>query len=89
MDRRPPLLDMLPDGRFRGVAGSPLSLRILVGAALLALVAGGLAIAALAISIAAVLLPVALLAAIVSWATLRWRRWRAGLRRHGSGVLFR
>jgi len=89
MERRPPLLDMLPDGRFRSVAGPPLSLRILVGAALLALVAAGLAIAALAISVAAVLLPVALLAAVVAWATLRWRRWRAGLRLQGRGVVFR
>lgn len=89
MDRRPSLLDMRPDGRFQSVSGPPLSLRILVGAALIALVAGGLAIAALAISVAAVLVPVALLAAIVAWATLRWRRWRASLRRNGRGALFR
>jgi len=82
MDRRPPTLDMMPDGRFRHVAGrAPLSLRILVGAVLLALVAGGLAIAALAVSVAAVLVPVALLAAAIAWAMVQWRRWRAGLRR--------
>lgn len=86
MDRRPPTLDLLPDGRFRTApAGVPLSLRVLVGAALLALIAGGLAIAAVAVSVAAALVPVALLAAVVAWAMLRWRRWRAGLRR-GSAL---
>jgi len=82
MDRRtPPTLNMLPDGRFRHVAGPPLSFHILVGAVLLALVAGGLALAALAVSVAAVLVPVALLAAVVAWAMVQWRRWLTTLRR--------
>lgn len=80
---------MLPDGRFRTASGPPLSMRILAGAVLLALIAGGLAIAALLISVFAVLVPVALLAAVVAWATLRWRQWRAGLRRGGRGALSR
>jgi hypothetical protein len=80
--RRPPTLDLLPDGRFRQPAAGPaLSFRVLVGAVLVALVAGGLALAALAISVLAVLVPVALIAAAVAWATVQWRRWRAGLGR--------
>lgn len=88
MNHRPPTLDMLPDGRFRGVAGPSLSFRILVGAVLVAVVAAGLALAALAIWVVAMLVPVALLAAVVAWAALRWRQWRAGLRR-SRGVLYR
>lgn len=81
---------MLPNGRFRSApAGPPLSLRILVGAALVAIVASGLALAALAVSVAAALLPVALLAAVVAWVALRFRRWRAGLGGNRRGTLFR
>lgn len=84
MDRHPPpLLDMTPDGRVRP-AGLPLSARILVGAALIAIIAGGLAFAALALSVAVFLIPVALVAAAIAWATLRWRRWRAGSRGDGG-----
>ena len=79
MQRPPPTLDLLPDGRVRPT-GPSVSVRVLVGAAVLAAVAGGLSIAAVAISIAATLLPIALLAGAVAWATLRWRRWRAGVR---------
>ncbi len=70
---------MLPNGRFRQAGGLPWSTRILFGAGLIAAIAGAFAIAALAISMAAILIPVALLAAIVAWAAMRWRRWQAKL----------
>lgn len=79
MDRTPPLLDMTPDGRFRPQPrrpGVPLSFRILVAAVVVAAVAFAASIAAFAISVLAVLLPVAAGAAVVAWATLRYRRWQ-------------
>ena len=86
MQRRPPTIDLLPDGRVRParptLVGPALSLRLLVGAALVAAIAGALSLAALAISILSLLVPVAVFAGFVAWATMRWRRWRAGL---GSG----
>lgn len=78
MQRRPPTIDLLPDGRVRP-AGPALSLRLLVGAALVAAVAGALSLAALAIWVLSLLIPIAVLAGFVAWAALRWRRWRAGL----------
>lgn len=78
MQRRPPTIDLLPDGRVRPV-GPTLSLRLLVGAALVAAVAGALSLVALAISILSLLVPVAVLAGLVAWAAMRWRRWRASL----------
>lgn len=80
--RTPPLLDMTPDGRFRpppaGRAGVPVSTRILVGAILVAALAGAASMAALALWIASMLIPVAAAAVIVAYATLRYRAWRAG-----------
>ena len=73
---------MTPDGRVHPV-GLPLSTRILIGAALVAVIAGGLAFAVLALSFVAFLVPVALLAAAMAWAMLQWRRWRAGSGRFG------
>lgn len=76
MHRHPQTIDLLSDGRVRPV-GPALSLRLLVGAAVVAAVASALSLAALAIWVMSLLLPVAVLAGLVAWATLRWRRWRA------------
>jgi len=79
MNRVPPTLDMLPDGRFRTappVAGVPLSFKLLVGAILVAVVAGSVAIAAFALWVLSVMLPVLVLAGVGAWAAVRFRRWQ-------------
>jgi UDP-N-acetylmuramyl pentapeptide phosphotransferase/UDP-N-acetylglucosamine-1-phosphate transferase len=89
-NRRPPIIDMTPEGEFRE---PPLRRpsrfdRVLarVGgiAILLAVAAGGLVLAALAVLSLAVLLPVAIVAAAIGAGSLWWRLRRA--RRTGSGV---
>jgi hypothetical protein len=79
MDRVPPTLDMLPDGRFRSpppVAGVPLTFKLMVGAILAAVVAGSLAIAAFALWVLSVMLPVLVLAGVGAWAAIKFRRWQ-------------
>lgn len=85
MNHMPPLLDMTPDGRFRPEPrrpGVPLSFRIMVAAVLIAGVALAASVAVFAISLLAVLIPVAAGAAVVAWATLRYRQWQ---RRRSAG----
>jgi hypothetical protein len=90
--RRPPVLDMTPDGEFRDVARPPASTldRVLarVGgvAVLTALAAGGIVIAGLAILFAAIALPVLIIAGAVGGGTLWWRLRRA--RRNGEPMPF-
>jgi hypothetical protein len=69
-------LDMTPDGEFRGPAPPSLSERIFRAAVIVAIVAGGLALAALAFWFALLLIPVAIVAGLLAWAALRWRLWR-------------
>ena len=71
------VIDMTPDGRFRSRPGLPLLERIFIGAIIVALVAGGLAVSALAFWIALLLIPVALVAAVIAWAAFQWRLWQA------------
>lgn len=84
--RRPPVIDMTPDGQFREL-GLPRGTwvdrtlaRVGGVAILLAVVAGGLVIAALAFALVGLLLPVLLGASVVGAAALWWRarRLRAG-----------
>ena len=76
-DRRPPQLEMLPDGSFREQPRTPLSAHVFRTAALVAGVAGGLAIAALALWFALTLIPVAIGAALVAYGAFRFQLWRA------------
>ena len=80
MDRNPPVIDMTLDGAFRTpprvAAGTPLSFKLLVGAVLVAVMAGAIAVAALAIWVVSLLLPVLIIAAGVAWATFHYRRWQ-------------
>lgn len=76
-DRGPPELDMHADGSFRVPPRPPILTRIFMWAAVIAVIAGGLAAAAFALWIALILLPVALLAAIVAWLAFRFQLWRA------------
>lgn len=91
--RRPPVLDMTPEGEFRDPtpppAPGPLD-RILarVGgvAMLVVLAAGGLVLAAVAILFAALALPVLIAAGTVAAGSIWWRLRRA--RKQGRPVPF-
>jgi uncharacterized membrane protein len=82
----PRLLDMTPDGKFRPPqpkrGGLPLSTQIMIGAVLVAVIAGGLAVAAVFLWLAAALIPVALVAGLVGYLVIRFKIWQA--RRRGS-----
>jgi hypothetical protein len=75
--RRPPELDMTIEGEFVKPTPPPLSARILMWAVIVAVIAGGLALAAFALWLALLILPVAFGAAVIAWAMLRYRVWRA------------
>ncbi|HEY1935500.1 MAG TPA: hypothetical protein VGG99_26120 [Acetobacteraceae bacterium] len=81
-DRYPPQLDMLPDGSFRPPSRPPILTRIFLWAAVVAVIAGGLAAAAFALWLALFLVPVALLAGVIAWLAFRFQLWRA---RSGAG----
>ncbi len=68
---------MLPDGSFRQPSRPPILTRIFIWAAVLAVIAGGLAAAAFALWIALILLPVALIAGLIAWLAFRFQIWRA------------
>ncbi len=75
--RAPQIIDMTPGGEFAATpAGPNWPLRVGVGAAAVALVAGGLAVAAIFLWLASVLLPVALVAGAVAYAGFRLQHWR-------------
>ncbi len=87
MNHVPPTLDMLPDGRFRAPprpAGMPLSTKLVIGATLVAVLGGSLAVAALAVWVVSMILPVVIIAGAVAWAAMRFRRWQL-LRGQGNG----
>lgn len=86
--RIPPVIDMTPDGRFRepvrqrlgaGTGGRvPASFKLLIGAAVVAILAGTAAIAALALWVMSMLLPVMVVAGGVAYAAFKYRQWRSG-----------
>lgn len=86
MERRDIIIDLNPDGSFREPARAPLSVRILRVAIIVAVLAGGLALAALAFASLLVLVPLALGAATVGYGAWRWRLWRAGQKPPGSNI---
>ena len=67
---------MTPDGRFVEPPAASLATQLLRYALIVAVLAGGLAIAALALWFALVLIPVAIGAALVAYGAFRWRLWR-------------
>jgi hypothetical protein len=79
--RRPPLLDMTPQGEFR-TPGFRLSWPMRVGLVALGIsvVAGLVAGAALLIYLALILIPVAIVAAAIAYIALRLQLWRTGAR---------
>jgi uncharacterized paraquat-inducible protein A len=68
---------MRTDGSFRLPPRPPILTRIFIWAAVIAVLAGGLALAAFALWIALILVPVALLAAVIAWLAFRFQLWRA------------
>lgn len=91
--RRPPVLDMTPEGEFRDSAPPPRrgTLDRILGrvggiALLVALAAGGLVLAGLAIMFAALALPVLIVAGAIGAASIWWRLRRA--RKEGRPVHF-
>ena len=81
-DRRPPILDMTPEGAFveppRRSGLDRLLARTGGVAVLVALVAGGLLLVSLAILFIGLLIPVVLAAGLVAALSLWWRRRRMG-----------
>lgn len=77
-DHVPPELEMRVDGTFRVPPRPPIMTRIFIWAAVIAVIAGGLAAAAFALWLALILIPVALLAAVIAWLAFRFQLWRAG-----------
>ena len=84
-----PVLDMTPEGAFRTPPPTPWATRILRYAIVVAVVAGGLAVAALALWFALMLIPVVLGAALVAYLAFRWRVWQARKAQGGRGDLWR
>jgi hypothetical protein len=91
-DRRPPVIDMTPEGDFREPAPRrATALDRMLGriggvALLVAVAAGGLVLAAVAFAFAVFLIPVVLAAGAVAAGTLWWRLRR--LRKQGGAARF-
>ncbi len=69
---------MTPQGEFvTRLTGGGWPLRLGLGAAIVAAVAGGLALAAVFLWLASVLIPVALVAGLVAYLAFRYQMWRA------------
>lgn len=75
-DRRPPEIELLPDGRYRP-RRPPVAARIFAWAVVVAAVAGALAVAALALWFALILIPVVVVAGLIAWLAFRYQLWRA------------
>lgn len=79
MSRRPPTIDMLPDGSFRTpYQGLPLSTKLMIGGAIVAALAGSVVIAMLALWLVTMLIPVVVVAALIAYIAYRVKRWRLG-----------
>jgi len=76
-DRYPPELEMRADGSFRMPPRPPLLTRLFIWAAVIAVIAGGLALAAFALWLALFLAPIALAAGVIAWLAFRFQLWRA------------
>lgn len=87
--RRPPQLDMTIDGEFVSPPKPPVSSRILMGAIVVAILAGALSLAAFALWVALIILPVAFAAAVIAWAMFRFQLWRAQRSMSGQRSVWR
>jgi hypothetical protein len=91
--RRPPVLDMTPEGEFRDPPPPPapgtldrILARVGGVAVLVALAAGGLVLAAVAVLFAAIALPVLIVAGAIGAGSIWWRLRRA--RKQGQPIPF-
>ncbi|MDR3537125.1 MAG: hypothetical protein P4L71_11555 [Acetobacteraceae bacterium] len=75
--RRPPEIDMLPDGSIRPPSRPPVATRVFIWAVIIAAAAGALSLAAFALWVALIILPVALGAAVIAYVAFRFQLWRA------------
>lgn len=81
-ERKILFITLRPDGEIETVGRRPSwPMRIALAAALLALIAGGVALALLAFWLAMILLPLAILAGLIAYAIGRFELWRAARRR--------
>ena len=80
--KRPPELDMTPDGRFREPRSTPLLTRLARTSLVIAIVSGVAAVLLLTLWLALALIPVAICAALIAWAAFRFQLWR--MRRSAS-----
>ncbi|MGI4952946.1 MAG: hypothetical protein ACRYGM_14185 [Janthinobacterium lividum] len=81
MTQRPPTIDMSPDGSFRvppRPGQVPLSVKLGLGAAAIAVLGLSLTVAALAVYIVSLILPVVVIAGAVAWGAMKYRRWQLG-----------
>jgi hypothetical protein len=73
---RAPELDMTIEGEFVEPPATPIASKVLLWAIIVAVLAGGLAIAALALWLALMILPIAAGAGAVAYGMYRYRLWR-------------
>jgi fatty acid desaturase len=74
-DRRPPEIELLPDGSYRP-RRPPIAARVFAWAVVIAIVAGAFAVAALALWFALILIPVVVVAGLIAWLAFRYQLWR-------------
>jgi hypothetical protein len=88
-DRVPPELEMRADGSFSLPPRPPILTRIFIWAAVITVIAGGLAVAAFALWLALILVPIALLAAVIAWLAFHIQLCRARSSAGGQRDLWR
>jgi hypothetical protein len=82
MGRNPekPILDMTPDGQFRSPPKIPIGARVAALAVIVAVIAGGLAIAALAIWLVFLMIPIVLIALLIAYLAFRFQTRKGSFR---------
>ena len=83
------VLDMTPDGQFRGPPPTPWATKVLRVAIAVAVIAAGFAVAAFALWFALMLIPVVIGAALIAYGAFRWRVWKARRGAGGQGGVWR
>ena len=87
--RRRITLDMTPEGEFRRGSGLTLGARIAIAAAVVAVIAGGLALGTFILGVALTLVPIALIAILIAYLAFRIELWRSRRSFRGQRDVFR